>query len=111
MPAPALSRRELVTLGVAGGLVPTPSAIVVLLGASAIGRAWFGVLLVIAYGLGMAATLVLAGLLLGWARHRVDLRARGERVLRVAAVLPILTASIVIVAGLSIVARGVSGAV
>jgi ABC-type nickel/cobalt efflux system permease component RcnA len=100
-----------VTLGVAGGLVPTPSAIVVLLGASAIGRAWFGVLLVIAYGLGMAATLVAAGLLIGWARNRVDLRAKGDRMLRLAAVLPIMTAVIVIVAGLSIVARGVSGAV
>ncbi|HEY8218392.1 MAG TPA: sulfite exporter TauE/SafE family protein [Acidimicrobiia bacterium] len=110
-PTPALSRRELVTLGIAGGLVPTPSAIVVLLGASAIGRAWFGVLLVVAYGLGMAATLVAAGLLLGWARNRVDLRAKGDRVLRIAAVLPIITAVIVILAGLSIVARGVSGAV
>lgn len=110
-PKAALSRRELVTLGVAGGLVPTPSAIVVLLGASAIGRAWFGVLLVVAYGLGMAGTLVAAGLLLGWARNRMDLRTKGERLLRLAAFLPIATSVIVITAGLFIIGRGVSGAV
>lgn len=110
-PKPALSRRELVTLGIAGGLVPTPSAIVVLLGASAIGRAWFGVLLVIAYGVGMAMTLVAAGLLLGWARNRVDLRTKGDLVLRLASFLPIATAAIVITAGVMIMARGVSGAV
>jgi nickel/cobalt exporter len=110
-PKAALSRRELVTLGIAGGLVPTPSAIVVLLGASAIGRAWFGVLLVVAYGVGMATTLVAAGLLLGWARNRVDLRTKGDRVLRLASFLPIATAAIVITAGLMIMARGVSGAV
>ena len=51
-------------MGVAGGLVPSPSALVVLLGAIALGRTWFGVLLVVAYGLGMAATLTAAGLLL-----------------------------------------------
>jgi ABC-type nickel/cobalt efflux system permease component RcnA len=44
-------------------MVPTPSAVVVLLGAVALGRAWFGVLLVLAYGAGMAATLVGIGFL------------------------------------------------
>src|SRR5262245_31433051 len=37
-------------MGFAGGLVPSPSALVVLLGAIALGRTWFGVLLVVAYG-------------------------------------------------------------
>ena len=100
-----MSRRELVTLGVAGGLVPTPSAIVVLLGATAIGRAWFGALLVVAYGIGMAFTLVAAGLLLAWARHRFDLRAKGERLMRWAAVLPIATACVVTASGVVIIAR------
>ena len=45
-------------MGMAGGLVPTPSALVVLLGATALGRAWFGVLLVAIYGIGMALTLL-----------------------------------------------------
>jgi ABC-type nickel/cobalt efflux system permease component RcnA len=45
-------------------MVPTPSAVVVLLGAVALGRAWFGVVLVLAYGAGMAVTLVGVGFLL-----------------------------------------------
>jgi ABC-type nickel/cobalt efflux system permease component RcnA len=103
--ATMLSRRRLLTLGFAGGLVPTPTAIVVLLGATAIGRAWFGVVLVLAYGMGMAATLVGAGLLLARARRRFELRARGERFLRYATVLPIATAIVVTGSGLWLVAR------
>jgi len=56
--------RTLLLTGLAGGMVPTPSAVVVLLGAMTLGRASFGILLVIAYGLGMAATLVGVGYLL-----------------------------------------------
>lgn len=43
------------------GLVPSPSAVVVLVGAAALGRAWFGLLLVLAYGAGLALTLAAAG--------------------------------------------------
>ena len=62
--AERLSWRWLVGMGVAGGVVPTPSALVVLLGAIAIDRLWFGVLLVGMYGIGMASTLLGAGFLL-----------------------------------------------
>ncbi|MEU8967245.1 hypothetical protein AB0C89_36915 [Streptomyces sp. NPDC048491] len=47
---------------------------VVLLGAIALGRTAFGVLLVVAYGLGMAATLSVAGLLLVRLRDRIEAR-------------------------------------
>jgi ABC-type nickel/cobalt efflux system permease component RcnA len=103
--AAPLSRRRLLTLGFAGGLVPTPTAIVVLLGATAIGRAWFGALLVLAYGIGMAATLVLAGVLLAGARRRFDLRSHTERAWRLAAILPVLTAVVITASGLWLVAR------
>src|SRR5207248_1135201 len=90
-------RLGLVGMGVAGGLVPSPSALVVLLGAIALGRTWFGVLLVVAYGLGMAATLTGAGLVLLRARRALDRRA-GARpgpgpglVARVAGALPVAT--------------------
>jgi ABC-type nickel/cobalt efflux system permease component RcnA len=99
------SRRTLVALGFAGGLVPTPTAVVVLLGATAIGRAWFGALLVLAYGLGMAATLVAGGLLLARARRRFDLASHGTRLLRVAALIPVVTALVVTGSGLVLVAR------
>lgn len=42
-------------------MVPSPSAVVVLVGAAALGQAWFGLLLVVAYGVGLALTLTAAG--------------------------------------------------
>ena len=95
----------MITLGFAGGLVPTPTAVIVLLGATSIGRAWFGALLVVAYGIGMAMTLVAAGLLLAWARHRFELRATSERLLRFATIIPIITAAIITASGCWIVVR------
>ncbi len=62
--------RNLTVLGIAGGLVPSPTALVVLLGAAALGRLWLGIVLIICYGLGMAATLTAAGLLLLRIRDR-----------------------------------------
>lgn len=69
----------LVPLGLAGGFVPSPSAIVVLLGAIALGRAWFGVGLVVAYGADMAATLTGVGMLLVGARGAIERRVGGSR--------------------------------
>lgn len=59
---PGPTWRSLAALGLAGGLVPSASAVVLLLGAVAIGRPWFGVTLVFAFGVGMAVALVGAGL-------------------------------------------------
>lgn len=57
-------------MGFAGGLLPSPSAVLVLLGAAASGHAWIGVLLVLAYGLGMALTLTSVGVFItGAGRH------------------------------------------
>jgi nickel/cobalt transporter (NicO) family protein len=99
--------RSLLAVGFAGGLVPSPSALVVLLGGIALGRAWFGVLLVLAYGAGMALALVGAGLLLVRARSRIErwsaARAldgrRAPRVILVTGQLPVLTAGLVVVIG------------
>ena len=101
--------RSLVALGFAGGLVPSPSAIVVLLGAIALGHAWFGVLLVVAYGAGMAATLTGLGLLLLRARRTVDRRAALRRpgwAAAVGRVLPLAIASLIVLAGLVVAAQG-----
>lgn len=97
-------------MGVAGGLVPSPSALVVLLGAVALGRTVFGVLLVLAYGIGMAATLTAVGLLLVRLRGRLDRLPsggrRGQLASRVVAALPAVTAALVLVVGVGLVARG-----
>ncbi|MEU1520400.1 sulfite exporter TauE/SafE family protein [Streptomyces sp. NPDC005811] len=71
--APTL--RGTILLGFAGGMVPSPSAVVVLVGAAALGHAWFGLLLVVAYGIGLALTLTAAGFAV------VRLGARATRLL------------------------------
>jgi ABC-type nickel/cobalt efflux system permease component RcnA len=99
-------------MGVAGGLVPSPSALVVLLGAIALGRTWFGVLLVLGYGAGMAATLTLVGVLLVRLRDRFDrlpLPGLRHRLTRLRNWLPALTATLVLVVGLGLVVRAAAG--
>src|SRR4029450_10159114 len=86
-----LGWRGLVAVGLAGGLVPSPSAVVVLLGGIALGQAWFGVALVLGYGIGMAAALTGIGLLLARLRTRLDRRLRlpaGSLLSRLGRLLP-----------------------
>ncbi|MUL37848.1 nickel/cobalt transporter [Gloeocapsopsis dulcis] len=56
--------RSLLVLGISGGLVPCPSALVVLLSAIALGRIGFGLVLVLAFSFGLAGVLIAIGLLL-----------------------------------------------
>ncbi len=105
-------RSGLIGMGVAGGLVPSPSALVVLLGAIALGRTWFGVLLVLGYGVGMAATLTLVGVLLVRLRDRFDrlpLARLRHRLTRLRNWLPVLTATLVLVVGLGLAVRAAAG--
>ena len=73
---PRPGRLELAGIGVAGGLVPSPTALVVLLASVGMGRVIFGVLLVLAYGIGMAGTLTAVGLLLLAVQRRAGLAER-----------------------------------
>jgi nickel/cobalt exporter len=102
--------RGLLAMGFVGGLLPSPSAVVVLLGAIALGRAWLGVLLVVVYGLGMAATLTGAGLLLLRARRALDRRAtvlRPDGLIRAATrLVPIATAVFIVAVGLYLTVQG-----
>jgi ABC-type nickel/cobalt efflux system permease component RcnA len=113
--APTL--RGTILLGFAGGLVPSPSAVVVLVGAAAAGQAWFGLLLVVAYGVGLALTLTAAGYAVvraGGAAAR--LLARGPR--RTAAPwaalvrrgAPLGSAFVVVALGAGLVFRGAASA-
>ncbi|MBD1871990.1 sulfite exporter TauE/SafE family protein [Nodosilinea sp. FACHB-131] len=60
----AISWRGLLMLGVSAGLVPCPAALVLLLGAIAFGNPVSGLLLVVAFSLGLASVLAGLGLLL-----------------------------------------------
>ncbi|WP_432036221.1 sulfite exporter TauE/SafE family protein [Streptomyces cucumeris] len=108
--------RGTLLLGFAGGLVPSPSAVIVLVGAAALGQAWFGFLLVLAYGLGLALTLTLAGFTVVRLGHRAAERLRARRAAatgrghRLLAALhrasPVGTATVVLVLGCGLVLRG-----
>ncbi|WP_176185202.1 high frequency lysogenization protein HflD [Kitasatospora sp. NA04385] len=107
-------RRRLIGLGIAGGLVPSPSALVVLLGAVALGRTLFGAALVLAYGLGMAATLTGAGLLLVGLGRRVEPLAAHPVLARLRGLAPysaLLTALLVLAVGAGMVLRSLPTAV
>src|SRR6185436_10646994 len=54
-------RFGLATLAVSGGILPSPSALIALLAAIAIGRLVFGLALVLAFGVGLATVLVAVG--------------------------------------------------
>ncbi len=94
-----LSRRGLITLGLAGGMVPSVSALIVLLGALAAGRPAYGVVLTVAFGLGMAIVLVGVGMGLVYARGFVERFSTGGRGVSVARWLPTATAFTVLGAG------------
>ena len=102
-------RAGLLGMGVAGGLVPSPSALVVLLGAIALGRTAFGVLLVLSYGIGMAGTLTAAGLLAVRLTERWGSRMSRVRVMqRLAGATPVVTAGLVMVVGAGLAARSLA---
>ncbi len=63
---------NILALGISGGLLPCPSALVVLLSAIALGRIGFGLALVSAFSLGLAAVLTGIGLILVYAKDRFE---------------------------------------
>lgn len=60
--------RRLLALGISGGLLPCPSALVVLLGAISLHRAGFGMLLIVAFSIGLAGVLTGIGIALVYSR-------------------------------------------
>jgi len=90
--------RSLATLGLAGGLVPSASAVVLLLGGISRGEPWWGVILVVAFGIGMAATLVGAGLIVLFTA-RFGLNLQVARRLRLERYVPIIGGVVVTLIG------------
>jgi ABC-type nickel/cobalt efflux system permease component RcnA len=79
-PLSTVSTRDLLTLGVTGGIVPCPAALVVLLSALSLNRVGFGLLLIVAFSIGLAAVLIAIGVLMVYA-HRLMARLQGDGVL------------------------------
>jgi ABC-type nickel/cobalt efflux system permease component RcnA len=106
-------RGTVLIMGFAGGLMPSPSAIVVLLGAVALGHAWFGVLLVLAYGLGLALTLTGIGVFITgsgrWLAARMPwLRDQAHRI--PARLVPAGSAALVVLLGVGLAVRSLATA-
>ena len=71
--------KSLITLGIAGGMLPCPSAIVVMISAIALGKVLFGMLLIVAFSLGLASVLTAIGVALVLGK-RLSGRSRLARV-------------------------------
>lgn len=92
-------------LGISGGLTPSPAAFLVLVAGLFIGRAGFALLLVMAFGIGMAVVLFGVGLLALAGSSVIVRGAQSRAVLRLATrVAPVLAASGLTVAGVGMTA-------
>jgi high-affinity nickel-transport protein len=100
-----LSLRELCVLGITGGIVPCPAALVVLLSAFSLHRIGFGLFLITAFSLGLAAVLVVIGISMVYTKRLMAARVQaGSAALRY---LPILSSAFMVVLGLGIAASAI----
>jgi nickel/cobalt transporter (NicO) family protein len=104
----ALTSRGILGVGVAAGLLPCPSALVVLLSAIALHRIGLGFALIVAFSVGLAATITAIGLVAVVAR-RTFARARFDGPLVRA--LPALSAVVILIVGLGITAKAIPGVI
>ncbi|HEU4932741.1 MAG TPA: hypothetical protein VFT48_11705, partial [Pyrinomonadaceae bacterium] len=91
--------RSLLALGISGGILPCPSALVVLLAAISLHRVGYGLLLVLAFSAGLAGVLTIVGLAFVYAGRL--LKSTGG-LGRLARVLPVLSALVITCAGIAI---------
>jgi nickel/cobalt transporter (NicO) family protein len=96
-----LSTRGLLALGITGGIVPCPAALVVLLSALSLNRAGFGLFLIVAFSAGLAAVLIGFGLGVVYARRFMAriLNLEGKFT---TGWLPLLSSAVITVAGVAI---------
>ena len=102
----ALSLREICLLGITGGIVPCPAALVVLLSAFSLHRIGFGLFLITAFSLGLAAVLVTVGITMVYAKRVMSTHVRaGNSAFRY---LPFLSSAFMVVLGVGITASAVA---
>jgi ABC-type nickel/cobalt efflux system permease component RcnA len=103
-----LGWRGLLGMGTAAGLIPCPSALVVLLAALSQHEVALGLLLITAFSLGLAATLTALGLAVVSARRWIPPRFAAGRL---AAALPAASALLIVGVGCVLTANAVPGVV
>lgn len=94
--------KSIVSLGVSGGLLPCPSALVVMLSAIALGRIWYGLYLILGFSLGLASVLVVTGLVLLYAGKLAGRYMRGPRAGMFFRFVPLAGALVVMLLGIGI---------
>jgi len=99
-PGEAVSFPALLALGVTGGMVPCPAALVVLLTAVSLHRIGFGLILIVAFSVGLAAVLIAVGMLMVSARRLLArLQTEGPLIQRW---LPLTSSVLITILGLAI---------
>jgi ABC-type nickel/cobalt efflux system permease component RcnA len=94
---------SLIALGVSGGLVPCPSALILMLSAIALGRPGLGLLLLVGFSTGLAAVLMGIGFLVIYAKHLLpEPKAVANRPLF--RLIPVFSAVVVICLGFAMTA-------
>jgi len=93
LPANQVTWKSLLTLGISGGLVPCPDAIAILVVAVALGRIPFGMLLIVAFSLGLALVLIGIGIAMVQGARLVN---RNEWLNRFSRYTPVLSAMVVL---------------
>ena len=102
-PAKPVSLYQLFALGITGGIIPCPAALVVLLSAFALHRIGLGFFLIIAFSLGLAAVLIGFGMLMVYGRRFIaGMRANGPLTTRW---LPVASAAFMTILGAGIAVR------
>jgi nickel/cobalt transporter (NicO) family protein len=102
----ALTSKGILGVGVAAGLLPCPSALVVLLSAIALHRIGLGLALIVAFSLGLAATITAIGLVAVFARRTFGRLSLDGPLVRA---LPAASAALILAVGLVITARALPG--
>jgi ABC-type nickel/cobalt efflux system permease component RcnA len=103
VPGKPISLYQLFALGITGGIIPCPAALVVLLSAFALHRIGLGFFLIIAFSLGLAAVLISFGMLMVYGRRfMARLQVNGPLTTRW---LPVASAAFMTVLGAGIAVR------
>ena len=102
----ALTSKGILGVGVAAGLLPCPSALVVLLSAIALHQIGLGLALIVAFSLGLAATITAIGLVAVFARRTFGRLSLDGPLVRA---LPAASAALILAVGLVITARALPG--
>jgi ABC-type nickel/cobalt efflux system permease component RcnA len=106
MPQGEVSMAGLIALGVSGGLVPCPSALVLLLSAIALGRTGYGLLLLVAFSFGLAIVLMAIGAAVLYAKNLVP---SSERLTGSAAFrwIPVFSAAVIVCVGVLMTGKSI----